>query len=331
MKKYLLAIVAVAATLVSCQKNDNPTPEKKGVPMTLKASINGNIGSKVTYTPGATSGLKVDWEATEHISVVTLNGSGYTVAIDDFVSTGVAGRTEATFTGTFTGGDNPTVIVIYPALEEYSAGNWGTKEYMSYNGYTDRLLYNMSVDGTDEYFTSRLYLFKQTADNNTSHLQNALLMVGAATLEGDTPKTLTTTLSNQLSIIKFKCTFDNSLKGKTINSIHIESYDASDNAKVVFQSTLPSWEYANIYAQPFALRGAAALHTIRLYADFAVPESGEATLYTPVLFTGNNVATDYWNITVEVAGADRPVITKTFTTDKTYERGKMYTVELAVN
>lgn len=330
MKKYLLAIVAIAATLVSCQKNENPTPEKKGVPMTLKASIN-NDGTKVTYTPGATSGLKVDWETTEHISVVTLNGSGYTVAIDDFESTGVAGRTEATFTGTFTGGDNPTVIVIYPALEEYSAGNWGTKEYMNYNGYTDRLLSEMKVDGTDCYYTSRLNWFKQTADNSTSHLQNALLMVGAATLEGETPKTLTTTLSNQLSILKFKCTFDNSLKGKTLNSISINSFNAADNNKSVFNTTSSTWDAANIYAQPFALRGAAALHTIRLYADFAVPESGEATLYTPVLFTGNNVATDYWNITVEVAGADRPVITKTFTTDKTYERGKMYTVELAVN
>ena len=178
MKKYLLAIVAIAATLVSCQKNENPTPEKKGVPMTLKASINGNIGSKVTYTPGAVSGLKVDWEATEHISVVTLNGSGYTVAIDDFVSTGAAGRTEATFTGTFTGGDNPTVIVIYPALTEYTTGCFGTPEYSRYDGASTRLLSDMwpTDPGTDRYFASQLTELKQTADNNTAHLQNILLM-----------------------------------------------------------------------------------------------------------------------------------------------------------
>lgn len=331
MKKYLLAIVAVAATLVSCQKNDNPTPEKKGVPMTLKASIN-NDGTKVTYTPGATSGLKVDWEATENISILTINNSGEVQALDNFTSTGAAGRSEATFTGTFTGGSDPyNVIAIYPALEEYTTGCFGTPEYTRYDGADTRLLWDMWPGGDDKYFASQLTELKQTADNGTTHLQNVLLMAGYVNKTDIKSNTLTVTLGNQLSIIKFDCTFDDALKGQTLNSIVIQSKNSSDANKAIFNRVGTAWDHSDLAGNPLHLGGGESRSDVTIYADFAVPASGKATLYLPVVFTNDNVTNDYWNITVRVNDTDRPVIKKTFTADKTYQRGKIYKVELAVN
>lgn len=341
MKKFLFVFVAVLASLVSCQNAENltveVTPEVKGVPMTLKASIKGDFGTKVTYNPGEPTGLKVDWDATETISVVTLTGSGQFLSSDTFTSTGVAGRPEAEFTGTFTGGATPAqVLVIYPALEQYSSGYYGTPEYTTYLGTTSRLLSGIYNDGADIYADSHLSWFTQTADNSTSHLQNVMLMVGAADIDDIKTGVLTTTLENQLSIIKIKCTFNELWQvGRTINSITIDSKDASDKNKSVFHSTLVTWDYINLTSSPLSLQGSSTVHETAIKADFVVPESRMATLYLPVLFKGKNVATDYWNITVQldISGtpSDRPVIKKTFASDKTFERGKMYTVSVDVD
>lgn len=329
MKKYLFAILAIVAVLVSCSKSENPTKEEvKGVKLTLKASIN-NDGTKVTYTPGVPSGMKVDWEATEDISVVTFDGSGNVTAIDNFTSTGDAGRTTAVFTGTFTGGENPSkVIVIYPALENYSGDYYGTKEYVHYMG-TDRVLWQIKADGSSQFAQNASRELRQTADNSTLHLHNYMIMSGAVDKEAIKTGSLTTTLSNQFSIIKFKCTFDASLIGKTINLIEIESYNGSGQLKNLFNPNT-SWEYADIVGNPLAWRGTGAVAYRKIYADFAVPGSGTATLYLPVVFLHNNSAADTWDITVTVDDTERPVIIKTFTSDKTYQRGKMYSVSLNV-
>ena len=54
-----------------------------------------------------------------------------------------------------------------------------------------------------------------------------------------------------------------------------------------------------------------------------------------MIFKNDCVAADYWEITVQldVSGSpsDRPVVTKTFVSDKTFERGKMYSVSVDVN
>jgi hypothetical protein len=59
--------------------------------------------------------LTVDWEAQEAITVISIGESGIS-AIDEFTSTGEAGRTVAEFTGTYTGKEGDTVICLYPAL-----------------------------------------------------------------------------------------------------------------------------------------------------------------------------------------------------------------------
>ena len=332
MKKYLFVLAAIAATFVSCQKNENITPEVKGVPMTLKATIAQDPSTKVTYTPGATSGLKTEWEATESISVVTLSASGEFLSADTFTSTGAAGRAEASFTGTFTGGATPAkVIVIYPALENYSAGYYGTPEYTRFDGATIRLVSDIYNDGADKYSATQLARVRQSADNNTNHLQNIMLMVGTADIDDIKTGTLTTTLNNQLSIIKFKCTFDAGLIGQTINSITIESKNQYDVSNSIFSSVGPAWDNMDLAGNPISFIGVASLNTAMIYADFAVPASCKATLYLPILIKNDVVATDKWEITVQVNDANRPTVTKTFTANKSFDRGKIYTISVDVN
>ena len=104
MKKLFL-IAAVAAALVSCSKSDNPrdVEQNEGIKMTLKASFGSD--TKLSFNPDGNI-IKSTWDASEAISVLTLDEEGVVVAIDNFTSEGTAGRKEASFTGTFNGGSS---------------------------------------------------------------------------------------------------------------------------------------------------------------------------------------------------------------------------------
>ena len=129
MKKSIILLAVVSASLVSCSKIEESRPEvKSGIPMSISASF-----SDLTKTSTVADGnvLKSTWDAEESISIITLDAlsKGKVVAIDNFTSRGAAGRSSAKFTGTFTGGVNPVkVIAVYPALEKVG-DTYRTKRY----------------------------------------------------------------------------------------------------------------------------------------------------------------------------------------------------------
>ena len=104
---------------VSCQK-EGPVASDKGVELTISALVAAPAETKTTYsyTPseiGLAGTILTSWEATEYITVVSIGEAGIT-AVDEFCSTGEAGREKAEFTGTWSGNAGDKVICLYPAI-----------------------------------------------------------------------------------------------------------------------------------------------------------------------------------------------------------------------
>lgn len=107
------------ATLVSCRK-ENAEVQRKGIELTISAEVVTPAESKTTYayTPSATGKAGVittAWESVEKITVVSIGEAGIT-AVDEFTSTGKAGRVKAEFTGIWNGNAQDKVICLYPAI-----------------------------------------------------------------------------------------------------------------------------------------------------------------------------------------------------------------------
>lgn len=119
MKRTSIILTLALAALVSCQKENTASPQK-GVELTISAEVAAPAGTKTTYSYTASSidqagTISTAWEATEYITVVSIGASGIT-AVDEFTSTGEAGRAKAEFTGTWNGNAGDKVICLYPAL-----------------------------------------------------------------------------------------------------------------------------------------------------------------------------------------------------------------------
>lgn len=328
MKKTLLFVATAVTALVSCEKNQEhaneyTTSEVKGIPMTLTANIGGT--TKTSYADDG-SGLKETWNAEEKISVITLDGECKMLAIDTFVSTGSAGRTSASFTGTFTGGATPAkVIAIYPALKVYAGPKYRTPAYKNYNGYNQYILYNGEIGGL--YFDSTVHSVRQASDNDFAHLTNFCIMSGAVDVDDIKNNTLTVSLNNLMTIIKIVATFPESYKGTSLTQIYINCYNNSAESIGIFATN--SWESVDQDSSPICGAGAAGSSTESIYSGFNVPESGVATLYMPVIIKSGNISSgDYWTFTANVNDKYLGPVTKTFTKDITIQRGKMYTANV---
>ena len=121
--KHIITILTVAAfsavLLNSCQK---APVEKKGVPLTIQASVVAPAGTKTIYDYTDDKMLEGFWDSEEHITVVSFGQSGIT-AVNTFTSTGERGRKKAEFSGTWTGNAGDKVICLYPAVDLYTGSN----------------------------------------------------------------------------------------------------------------------------------------------------------------------------------------------------------------
>ena len=113
--KHIITILTVAVLsavlLNSCQK---APVEKKGVPLTIQASVVAPTGTKTLYEYDTESKtLEGSWDSEESITVVSFGQSGIT-AVNTFTSTGERGRKKAEFSGTWTGNAGDKVICLYP-------------------------------------------------------------------------------------------------------------------------------------------------------------------------------------------------------------------------
>lgn len=325
MKRLFEFALVASLAVVSCQKNGTPVNETPaGVPMKLVVSLAEE--TKVSYAPDGNV-LKTTWDASETISVITLESSNL-VSVDNFTSTGAAGRSKAEFTGTFTGGAAPTrVIVIYPALTDDGTGNYYTAPYTDYTGGTYSYLGQAKVG--DPYFScSANHELKQTADNDASHLRNYCIMTGAVDIDDIKANVLTTTLRNEMTVLKLTVTFPASLKGKKLEKMNIAAYDSAD-ASASFARTA-SWEYVDLAGDGIYARGGGSHSYSDLYADITIPDSGVVTLYFANPLYADRVAGDKLLFTATVDGAEYGPVTKTFTSAVSFEKGFIYRLSVTI-
>jgi len=324
MKKVLLFASVALATLISCQKENVTVVEEEvqGIPMTLTADFGG--ATKASFAPDG-SDLKYTWDAEESISVVTLDGSGNLLTVDTFTSSGSAGREQAEFSGTFTGGASPAnVIAIYPALE-LSEGKYQTPAYTDYDGYNRHMLGGGTV-GTLYFDDSDVSPLRQTADNDGSHLENYCVSAGTADISDIKNNTLSVTLSHKTALFKIVATFPDAYKGMSFDQITIEAYDSSDNEYRTFRGG--SWEYINIAANGINGSGSIFYDTNSIYGNFNIPDTGVVTLYMPYTNVIDCETGNYWNFTATANSTNLPTVKKTFTSSFEIERGKMYTINV---
>lgn len=278
MKKIFVFAAVAAFAALSCQKNEEtPVQENQGpvgIPMTLTAGI--DEVTKVDYVPSGNV-LLTSWEAEESISVITLDGNnGNVVAIDKFTSTGTAGRENAKFTGTFTGGASPVkVIAIYPALSE-SGGEYATAPYKNNSGLDVSFLWKAIVG--EPYIQSRNQALKQAADGDASHLKNYCIMSGEVNVEDIKNNKLSTTLSNQMTVLKVTITLPDAAVGKKLTSFELAAKKSDDTDAGFARGA--SWEYVDIVQSPISAPGGGFNSRKTLYLNnIEVPAAKKVTLY----------------------------------------------------
>lgn len=327
-----MSLAVLTAALVACQKNEIPASEEvQGIPMTLTASLPGDYGTKTTVEADV-SGLKTTWDATESISVVTLDATGNSagmVSVDTFTSTGAAGRTNAEFTGTFTGGATPAkVIVVYPALELQADNTYQTPEYAGALG-NRSILAGLTVSPPGTMFSDAsedIYLW-QGSDGSFDHFKNYCVMTGNVDLTDIQSNKLTVKLRNLMAVIKFVAKFPDSCKGNNLDEVRLESFQSDASNRNLFHDGGAT--YLNIEECGLAFPGSGEDNYNQLECSFKIPDTGTATLYMPLVFMegAKNLTGDYWKMTAYVEG-DTKLAQKTFTKDVTYEAGKVYTVNV---
>lgn len=326
MKKVFVLALFAAILAFSCQKNENPTLEKKGVPMKLIADFNKD--TKVTYAPDGNV-LKTSWEATETISVLTLNGAGKLQTVDNFTSIGEAGRTTAEFTGTFTGGADPVkVVVIYPALIYDGYSYYSTDMFTDRSGSHWSILYNAQIGS--EYIQGRRSDLKQTADNDASHLRNYCVMDGVANKSDIKSNILNVTLSNEMTVIKVTATFPDAMKGKTLNSMEIRGWNNAESDEKGWVRSA-SWEYVDLPGNDgICGRGGGYNSNVKLYSNFEIPASGVVTLFYVNHKFGDLEVGDKLKFTATVNDTEQSPATKTVTSAVSFEKGKIYRMSVTI-
>ncbi|MBR4585283.1 MAG: hypothetical protein IKO29_00905 [Bacteroidales bacterium] len=232
MKKlsYILLAGLTLVAAAACNKQLTPADEPEvntGVPMTLTATI-GGPDTKLGFTKDGYV-LKGTWNANEEVSVITINGA-YVETIDKFSSGSESdGKTTANFSGTFTGDASHTIVVVYPALENYDGSFYGTSmpAGMTNDGY--RMISGFNNIGS---YTLSMNNSTQSANGNTDHLGAFSFLKGEGTVSGTD---LTVNLVPQVSVLQVNISFDSSLKGKTFGCLDGEMKDASA-AKYLFNA-----------------------------------------------------------------------------------------------
>ena len=331
MKKinYLILAGLSLVAAISCNKQLTDEPEAKaGIPMTLTATI-GGPETKLGFTKDGNV-LKGTWNATEEVSVVTFNGT-YVQTIDKFTSgTESEGKTTANFSGTFTGDASHTIVVVYPALENYSGSLYGTP--MPAGTTNDGYRMISSFNNIGSYELSMMNSI-QSANGNTDHLGAFSFLQGEGTVSGTD---LTVNLEPLVSVLQVNISFDSSMKGKTFGCLVGEMKDASA-AKYKFNTNgshnlqNPIWDVRDGYLQLFLGSWSGATQTPISLTDSDL----NFVAYIPFasgsgahIGSGGAASIEF---NPKIDGAyDNYTKTISLTADTDLEAGKMYRVNVSI-
>lgn len=300
MKRYIIAITAVFAVLVSCQKSEEPqvsVSETNPIEMTLNVSIESD-DTKVTFTDDDNV-LRTAWEVGDKVSVLGVDLYGKLRTNDVFTATS-AGKS-ATFSGTYSNDSwTANVYVIYPALSEgkgTSENQWSSESGVVYGAYIDNAFYNVSHPDVSNTL------------NDPSHLKNVAVMHGLATKSGSE---FDVTLSHQTYVIKLNLTFP--VDGVTPYFVYVKGFDKNGTSK---HPSKYGWTYFDDFEY-------LSYSTSMLMKNYEAISGNKATIYM-YGFAGVSGRTynadDYFQIE---AGSYK--LKKTFTKETTIVNGKMYTI-----
>ena len=331
MKKSIILLAVLSASLLSCTKKEATPDVKSGIPMSISASF-----SDLTKTSTVADGnvLKSTWDAEESISIITLDAlsKGKVVAIDNFISRGAAGRSSAKFTGTFTGGDNPVkVIAVYPALEK-DGDTYRTKENYAWDHSTDypsSILQNIRI-GSDNVDTKPGYLFCQDGSGSCNHLKDFCVMVGKVDTERIKRGELSVSLRHLMMVFKIQVTFLDSHKGQHLEDIEILAYNNASTSQHQFMRRSSS--YVDLDSSPFLRdKGFNLDNTLRMPTSLDVPESGVVTFYMPCAPYDRFKVGSKWKIVARLPGRDSGSIEMISNKEVVYEAGKMYRINVSMS
>lgn len=323
-----LALIAAMACSTACNKDiDNSGVKTDGIPVKLTASI--DIPATRINFADTPDGLKASWEATEKITVVTLDEDFNALSFDTFTSTGEAGRKTAEFTGTLTNAHGATYYDCwYPAFEEF---NTEYKEYQTMpmedagSGAVTAQLYSGYIQ-----YDRGGYI---NGDNSLSHIPAHALMTGK--VEGNPTEGFVTKLEHETSVIKVIAHLPESAIGSYVTSITI---DGSNNF-----TTTRTWGYISkrlTYNGKCIAPGGGPSDRLRAYFNASHRDGCFGDIITSSTFTAyigciltKMMKDGTWTVTVTCLTSDNSTYedysaTLTFPEEKVFEFGRLYTVDV---
>ena len=146
-----LAVVASGCNTDDLSDAGHTFPDKPAEKMTIHATTGQQSGTRVAYEDGA-AGMngKLTWQKGDRLTVMRMNGSDYVAHADDYEYGGTDGATSGPFTGTAITDAGNSWTIYYPHTVVVST-------------YYDTVTLPMTGQ-------------TQTADGNTDHLRNYLLL-----------------------------------------------------------------------------------------------------------------------------------------------------------
>ena len=320
----ILAALALVAA-VSCNKVETPVAE--GTPLTIRATLGTDEGTKVGYTPDGNI-LKTAWDPNETITVITVDGSGKVVTIDNFNYSGPGGKT-VEFSGSLSSGATSDIRLLYPALEgsPYDGTYYGTSLPDGQTDDATRLIRGIAVGTPYVIFTENY--FTQASSGDTNHLGKSVIYSGTGTVSGSE---LSVTVQPLSSVLRLDLKLPASAVGKQAKSAAFVAFElgsfghyrfntANNNVQFSFfeGADLPkAWNESRLYLGSWS-------GSTQTYMDIV---GTDIMLYFPFVPSKNAVLGPSGGgsigIALETEGISSPTKVITLTTDVNLESGKVY-------
>ena len=275
---YVALTLALAVVASGCSTDDlsdtvRTLPDKPAEKMTIHATTGQQSGTRVAYEDGA-AGMngKLTWQKGDRLTVVRMNGSDYVAYADDYEYGGTEGATSGPFTGTAITGAGNSWTIYYPhtvAVNTYYA--------------------TVTLPMTGQ---------TQTADGNTDHLRNYLLLSSTGIKDLDAGFDL----EMQNSIMKFEFSNVPAEVGELTRLVWA--------AETETDSRIPCTHYLMLNFAPGAVTFDTDKHTLTAYLAF-MPEEMKVK-------TGGK-------FTVMLMGDKTYLAETTIDGGKTYAAGMRYT------
>ncbi len=330
-----LAIAAITAALFGCAKDNdkNNLPNNTdGEPVSLQVSLAGTQ-TKTIFDYHNGEGFKVTWDANEEISLLSYNSMGYLQSVDNLTSTGAAGRSEATFKGTYSKMTTAKYwVVIYPALTAVQKKHFIYGEKSNGKGTQSSIVFN---SGTKYITGNYTYNSFQSSSNDYSHLSSRDLMsawIGTEPTDGTIGNIK---LTKHNAILRFDLDASD-LKGEKISKFTVK-YNPVTSTQKLFGCGRGLADFGwgkegngpdkNLFAE--SNENSANVYFGDTETPFiTVPSNGELKVYIPFTPAENpSILSNDGSFELELSNDEYVVSTKTitFTNDISIKAGCVYT------